>query len=92
MCFGSLLFPNPVILRKDCLSAYSEAKRKKERMIKKTFPVSERGNTHKQFEGCNCCSRIKKERQTIRVQSVALRKKNISFGLNKYKHFIHNSY
>lgn len=75
MCFGSLLFPNPVILRKDCLSSYSEAgEKKRKNENKKAFPVSEIGNTHKQFEGCNCCSRIKKERRTIRAQSVAFRK------------------
>lgn len=58
-----------------------------------TFLVSERGNTHQQFEGCNCCSVIKKERWTTRVQSVDLTKKKISSGLSKYEHqhLIHNS-
>lgn len=43
-----------------------------ERLKKKAFPISWRGDTHQQFKGCNCCSRIEKERWTTGVQSVQL--------------------
>lgn len=77
---GSLLFPNPVISSKDCLSSWGEKRQKKKKKKKNHTFQPERGDTHQQFEGCNCSSRINKESWSVRVQSTDIKKKRNIFA------------